>query len=138
MTRLIWMVIALFALFAVGLLAACSESGGGPAGTYELDKDGMMARFESTSETTMDSAQMAMAKTMISGLNMTLTLNPDGTAEAEMSMMGQTESKNGTWSQKGDQLTLAFDEEPKTVKWDGDRIEVSEANGPNIVLKKKP
>ena len=135
MTRLIWMV---FALFAVGLLAGCSESRGGPAGTYELDKDGMMARFESTSETTMDSAQMAMAKTMISGLNMTLTLNPDGTAEAEMSMMGQTESKNGTWSQKGDQLTLTFDEEPKTVKWDGDRIEVSEANGPNIVLKKKP
>ncbi len=135
MTRLIWMV---FALFAVGLLAGCSESGGGPAGTYELDKDGMMARFESTSETTMDSAQMAMVKTMISGLNMTLTLNPDGTAEAEMSMMGQTESKNGTWSQKGDQLTLTFDEEPKTVKWDGDRIEVSEANGPNIVLKKKP
>ncbi len=128
----------LLALLAALLLPAC---GGSPAGTYELDKEGMRAEVEAEVAANPDDAAAAMAASMIGpmldSLEVTLTLEADGRANIQMGMMGQSESKSGTWTGGGDQLTLSFNGDAKTAMWDGDRITLPGPNGRELTLVRK-
>ena len=46
------------------------------------------------------------------GMNWSLTLNEDGTADNRMEMMGEVQEKSGTWTQEGDTVTVTIDDSP--------------------------
>jgi len=129
---------ALITLISALCLTAC---GGSPAGTYELDKAGMKAEVEAQVAANPDDPSAAMAAAMIGpmldSLDITLTLNPDGSAEMRMAMMGQTESESGSWTGGGDRLTLSFGGDAKTVTWTSGRITLEGPDGRELTLVRK-
>ena len=129
-------------LTVVVMLQAC---GSNPAGTYVLDKEAIKVAARAEMEKSDDEAGQIggeMALGMIDAMNMTITLNADGTAEGSISMMGQTDKATGTWTLDGDKISVTMageGESPQTMSgtWNGDTIELSDGEQPYpIVLKK--
>jgi hypothetical protein len=110
-------------LLLAGGLQACGKS---PtmthAGTWELDiqvvKDAMeaeIARIEDPEERQAMELGMAMIGAgMLDAMNMTLVLNPDGTASSTTSLLDESQTVHGTWSQDGDNLTIRMTEDEQT------------------------
>ncbi len=96
------------------------------AGLYELDKEKMKAAIKAEQEAIandpdadpMQAVGLQMAAGFIDGMQMTITLNDDGTASSSMSMMGDTESGDGTWTLDGNSVAITIamgDQQPETL-----------------------
>ena len=137
MFRVVILTVALVcSMFAVSLLQGCSESVSAEArvaGTYELDaaavKAAMQAEIDQI-EDEMEKMGASMMMGMIDSMSITLTLNEDGTANGEMSMMGEATPASGTWTIDGDNITVTMAAEgdaPEAMSGtvDGDTIRLS-------------
>lgn len=91
------------------------------AGTYTLDASAIQAAMQEQIDAVEDPNErmgMQMAVGMIGAMQMSLTLNEDGTASSTMSMMGQTEETTGSWSMDGDTIAITMaseGQEPQTA-----------------------
>lgn len=101
-------------IFAATLgLVGCG--GGGPEGTYKLDKAEVKKAMEAE-VAKMPADQQGLAKlglALIDAMDMSLTLESGGKLKAKSSSPsldpskpGKTEEKEGTWKAEGDSLTL--------------------------------
>ena len=135
-------------MFLAGGLQACGKS---PtmthAGTWELDiqvvKDAMeaeIARIEDPEERQAMELGMAMIGAgMLDAMNMTLVLNPDGTASSTTRLLDESQTVQGTWSQDGDTLTIRMTEgeQSDTVSAvvDGDTLELLPPEGEDMPFR---
>lgn len=121
--------LASFGGFAVG----CGGSGNGEtaqtqadpmeaaAGVYDMDRTAIRQAMQDEIDQMSDGPDkmgMNMAMGMIDSMEMTLTLNADGSAAMNMSMMGQTEEGSGTWELDGESISITVapeGEEPETI-----------------------
>ena len=72
------------------------------------------------------------------GMNWTITLNEDGTASNSMTMMGETQEKEGTWTQEGETVTITIDDQPQAFTLtDGNLIPADESM-PAVFSKEAP
>ena len=135
-------------MLLAGGLQACGKS---PtmthAGTWELDiqvvKDAMeaeIARIEDPEERQAMELGMAMIGAgMLDAMNMTLVLNPDGTASSTTRLLDESQTVQGTWSQDGDTLTIRMTEgeQSDTVSAvvDGDTLELLPPEGEDMPFR---
>lgn len=141
-------------LLAAGSLQGCGQSAESKhAGTYELDKAVIMKDMEATIAAIEDPAErqgmemgMAMMGSgMLDSMQMSITLNPDGSASSTSTMMGETETVTGTWSAHGDQVMIEMEQDGQTeavsAKISGDMLELIPPEDEDIpfrmVLKKQ-
>ncbi len=105
-------------LFALSLVAACTGNAASSVpGTYELDKtairDAMAA--DMTPEQKKDPQAMKMAEDAVNGMNVTIELKADNTAnfKAKMAMAGMDmpeQNATGTWKLDGSKLSITTKE----------------------------
>lgn len=135
-------------LLGAGLLQACGK---GPetthAGTWELDiqvvKDAMMAEIaeieDPAERQAMEFGMAMLGSGMLDAMSMTLTLNPDGSAVSMTSMMGESESVSGTWSARGDVLTINMtqdgESEAISAVVEGDTLELLPPEGEDMPFR---
>jgi len=122
------------------------------AGTWELDTQAAMEAMEAEvaaiedpeQKKAMEHGMSMMGAGMLEAMDMSLTLNPDGTASSTTSMMGRSETVTGKWSAEGDLLTIEMTRDGEfglvNARVDGDllRLLPPEENGMPIpiVLRK--
>ena len=139
-----------FCCLAMLQLSGCSKAGSNVAGTYELDKESIKAAMQAEIDKIEDPAEKmgaGMMMGMIDALNMTMTLNDDGSATLKMEGMGEMSEATGTWTVNGNQITVTAAEEgeepePANGTIDGDTITLSLENNDSdmpfdLVFKKK-
>ncbi len=119
-------------------LAGCSaEAATSAKGTYQLDKTAvkaaMLEKMPAEAKTNADA--MKMVDSMVDGMNITITLNADGTAtgETQMTMMGKETKQNatGTWKLDAGKLSMTMKgddgkEETKVADYEGGKFSVEE------------
>ncbi len=96
-------------MLAVFMLAACGSSKPNVEGVYQLDKINdktVMEYFEDMGITADDLALFGMTEDSMKDM-FKLTIEKDGKAKLEMSMMGESETQDLTWTLDGDKITLA-------------------------------
>lgn len=69
------------------------------------------------------------------GVEMTVTLNADGTATMSMTSDGVTETAEGSWSLNGDVATITADDEPADFTYENGRLSLTE-DGVTMYLDK--
>lgn len=127
----------LFALVSTLALTLASCGGDSAKGTYHLDKAAMKAAMlaEMPAEAKTDPQAMKIADSMADGMNITVTLNADGTSssETQMKLMGQEhkDSASGTWKLEGSKLSMTMKgqdgkEETKVADYAGGKFTVEE------------
>jgi len=129
-------------LLGAGLLQACGKSPEpSHAGTWELDiqvvKDAMMAEIATIEDPAerqaMEFGMAMLGSGMLDAMSMSLTLNPDGTASSTTSMMGESDTVHGTWSARGDQLTIEMTQDGESdsisAVVEGDTLELIPPEG---------
>lgn len=106
------------------------------AGTWELDiqvvKDAMAAEIAGIEDPeerqAMEFGMAMIGAGMLDEMQMTLTLNADGTASSTTSMMGESETVQGTWSARGNRLNIEMVQDNKSEEVsavvDGDTLEL--------------
>jgi hypothetical protein len=106
------------------------------AGTWELDiqvvKDAMAAEIAGIEDPeerqAMEFGMAMIGSGMLDAMKMTLTLNADGTASSTTSMMGESETVQGTWSARGNRLTIEMVQDNKSEEVsavvEGDTLEL--------------
>jgi hypothetical protein len=107
-------------ILGAGLLPGCGQEAASSshAGVWELDiqvvKDAMMAEIEAMEDSAereaMELGMAMIGSGMLDTMSMVLVLNPDGTASSTSTMMGESDTVHGTWSAKGDLLTIEMTE----------------------------
>jgi|GEM_PF-4075398 len=135
-------------LLGAGLLQACGKSPElGHAGTWELDiqvvKDAMMAEIgeieDPAERQAMEFGMAMLGSGMLDAMNMTLTLNPDGTASSTTSMMGESDTVHGTWSARGDHLTIEMTQDGESdsisAVVEGDTLELIPPEGEDMPFR---
>ena len=125
-------------LVAVAVLALVSCKGGGPVGTYSLDKDAMKKTMEAEIAK-MPADKQGMAKLgleMINLMDMKLALAEGGKGEMLMSMPSlggdkKTESHAQplTWEFKDGKVTINDGKKPNTCDLKGDKLECGAGGG---------
>lgn len=125
------------------------------AGTWELDtavmKDAMVAEIAAIEDPeerrAMERGMAMMGAAMFEQMNMTLTLNPDGTASSTSAMHGESETVRGKWSAQGNMLVIEMEQDGKSeavsARVDGDTLELlppeeEEVPFRMILRKRKP
>ncbi len=149
-TRLVVVMVAMLAMLSAGVLQGCSDPKAKVAGTYELDKAAVKASAEAKAKAEGPNSDAAAAAGMMAGMidamNMSVTLNVDGTASMAMSMMGQSETASGTWTLDGSAISITANktgEAPETISGtvSGDSITLKSPEGQqmpfDMVFKKK-
>jgi hypothetical protein len=124
-------------MLSLGLLAGCGKSQEARlAGTWALDKEvvkeAMLAEIAALEDPAqrevMELGMAMMGAAMLDSMDMTLTLNADGTAESTTVIMGETETVRGRWSARGNNLRIEMTEEGETdgieARLDGDVLEL--------------
>jgi len=142
-------------LFAAALLLqGCGQADtASHAGTWELDTQAAMEAMEAEvaaiedpeQKEAMEHGMSMMGAGMLEAMDMSLTLNPDGTATSTTSMMGRSETVTGKWSADGDFLTIKMSRDGEfglvNARVDGEllRLLPPEENGMPmpIVLRKR-
>ena len=106
MKKLVSLVLALCLACCMGF--ACAEEDG--SGTwYLVDVMGM------------DPSAM--------GIEMTMILNGDGTAEVQTNMSAEDASKTGTWVLEGNQVVVTIDDSPQTFEITEDGLQADMGGG---------
>jgi hypothetical protein len=85
-------------------------------GTWDLTFAGEYENADCTGD--LDSTLWAFAQAF--GMTATMTLNDDGTAEMTVSVMGETETETGTWSENSDGTSLTINGESQNVSMASD------------------
>ena len=85
-------------------------------GTWDLTFAGEYENADCTGD--LDSTLWAFAQ--VFGMTATMTLNDDGTAEMTVSVMGETETETGTWSENSDGTSLTINGESQNVSMASD------------------
>jgi uncharacterized lipoprotein NlpE involved in copper resistance len=147
--------VAIILLICVLSVNACGPSTSSVTGTYELDKEAvrkaMQAEIDkqkaSGEEDPMGGFGAAMAMGLVESMTVTMTLNADGTAQMNMSMMGDSQAMDGTWTLSGANITVTAgpegeEKKPATGTVSGDTITLKAAEGEeempfDMVFKKK-
>jgi hypothetical protein len=124
-------------LLGASLLPGCGKPAEvAHAGTWELDiqvvKDAMAAEIAGIEDPeerqAMEFGMAMIGAGMLDAMKMTLTLNADGTASSTTSMMGESETVQGTWSARGNRLTIEMVQDNKSEEVsavvDGDTLEL--------------
>jgi hypothetical protein len=134
-------------LLAGGLQACGKSQTMTHAGTWELDiqvvKDAMeaeIAQIEDPEERQAMELGMAMIGAgMLDAMSMTLVLNPDGTASSTTSLMDESQTVQGTWSQDGDSLIILMTEgeqsDSVSAVVDGDTLELLPPEGEEMPFR---
>ncbi|MFU8896449.1 MAG: lipocalin family protein [Gammaproteobacteria bacterium] len=129
-------VLAALALLAGGLQGCGQSVDSAQVGTYELDMatvmEGMRAQVaaieDSEERKAMEMGLAMMSSGMLDNMNMSITLNADGTASSTSSIMGQSETVTGRWSSSGDRVRIEVAEgdqsEAVSGRITGDRLEL--------------
>lgn len=117
------------------------------AGTWDLDievvKEAMAAEIAAIEDPeerqAMEFGMEMIGAGMLDAMEMTLTLNADGTASSTTSMMGETETVGGTWSAEGNHLTIEMvqDGESDAVAAlvEGDTLELIPPEGEDMPFR---
>jgi len=144
------------AVLAVAPLQGCGKPAptSAHAGTWELDiqvvKDAMLAEIAEIDDPeereAMEFGMAMIGSGMLDAMEMTLKLNADGTASSTTSMMGESETVSGTWSARGNQLTIemAQDGESEAVSAvvEGDTLELIPPEGEDMpfrmIMRRRP
>ena len=138
-------------LIALLLLVVVQSGCSGEAdisGTYDLDKAAVKAAMEAEMKAKGEDKDpmAAFAMGMIESMNVSMTLNADGTASMQMSMMGEAQTASGTWTRSGKSITVTMAEPgetptPANGTIDGDTITLKPPEGQDMpfdmVFKKK-
>jgi hypothetical protein len=134
-------------LLAGGLQACGKSQTMTHAGTWELDiqvvKDAMeaeIAQIEDPEERQAMELGMAMIGAgMLDAMSMTLVLNPDGTASSTTSLLDESQTVHGTWSQDGDSLIILMTEgeqsDSVSAVVDGDTLELLPPEGEEMPFR---
>ena len=132
-------------MLSLSLPAGCGKSQEARhAGTWELDKEivkeAMLAEIAAVEDPAqrevMELGMAMMGAAMLDSMDMTLTLNADGTAESTTVIMGETETVRGRWSASGNNLRIEMTEEGQTdgieARVDGDVLELLPPEGEDM------
>lgn len=135
-------------LLGAATLQGCGKRDtAGHAGTWDLDievvKDAMAAEIAAIEDPeerqAMEFGMEMIGAGMLDAMQMTLTLNVDGTASSTTSMMGETETVDGTWSAQGNRLTIEMvqDGESESVAAlvEGDTLELIPPEGEDMPFR---
>lgn len=135
-------------LLGAGMLSGCGKSPTDThAGTWELDiqvvKDAMAAEIAAIEDPdereAMEFGMAMIGSGMLDEMEMVLTLNADGTASSTTSMMGQSETVAGTWSARGDRLTIEMAQNGKSeavaAVVEGDTLELIPPDGEEMPFR---
>ena len=85
-------------------------------GTWDLTFAGEYENADCTGD--LDSTLWAFAQ--VFGMTATMTLDDDGTVEMTVSVMGETETETGTWSENSDGTSLTINGESQNVSMASD------------------
>jgi hypothetical protein len=111
---------AIIVLLCAATLPGCTDPKAKAAGTYEVDKAAIKAAAEAEikakGENDPDSMGAAMMLGMIDAMVMTMTLNVDGTAKMQTSVMGQTDTESGTFTISGKTITIRVASEGESAE----------------------
>ena len=111
---------ALLLLFPLMIFISCGDNEDEElasfVGTWNLT---YMGEYENA-DCTGDSDSTLWAFAQVFGMTATMTLNDDGTAEMTVSVMGETETETGTWSENSDGTSLTINGESQNVSMASD------------------
>ena len=95
-------------------------------GTWDLTFAGEYENADCTGD--LDSTLWAFAQAF--GMSVTMILDDDGTVEMTFSVMGETETETGTWSENSDGTSLTINGESQNVSMasDGNSFSVTAIN----------
>lgn len=125
-------------LALASLLAFLGSCGGGAdvAGSYQLDTSPIEAEMKKELEA-MPAEQKPMMEEMLPKLmeefgGWELNMKADNTWEMKMSIMGQADSKTGTWALEGEKLSLTAEgeDEVQEANYKGGVITMEFDDGP--------
>lgn len=129
--------VALVSILTLTLAGCGAEAATSAKGTYQLDKAAFKSAMleQMPAEAKANPEALKMAESMADGMNVTITLNADGTAKGDTSMkvMGQEQkqSATGTWKLEGKKLSMTMKgddgkEETKVGDYDDGKFTVEE------------
>jgi len=131
------------ALLTTVALPACDGGGGGPVGTWVIDKEATRVAWQAHIKAggAKDARGRANSQwaEVIEKLDITMVLKFDGTIDASMtSPGGKPGLAQGTWKLVGANLFLTIDGDAAIGRFQGNRLVVEEQKGndPPIVLKR--
>lgn len=135
-------------LLGVATLPGCGRSDTAKhAGTWDLDiqvvKDAMAAEIAAIDDPeereAMEFGMAMIGSGMLDAMEMRLTLNADGTASSTTSMMGESDTVEGTWSAEGDRLTIEMAQDGKSdavsAVVEGDTLELIPPDGEEMPFR---
>jgi hypothetical protein len=135
-------------LLSLALLAGCGKSQDARhVGAWELDKEivkeAMLAEIAAVEDPAqrevMEMGMAMIGAAMLDAMDMTLTLNADGTAVSTTVIMGETETVRGRWSARGDTVRIEMTGEGQTegveVRVDGDVLELLPPEGEDMPFR---
>ena len=129
--------VMIIAMLCAAALSGCTDPKAAAAGTYEVDKAAFKAAAEADikakGENDPNATPAAMLLGMIDDMVMTLTLNADGTASMQSSIMGETQTGSGTWTLNGKSISITAGPSGETPETFSGTIE-----GDAITLKAPP
>lgn len=117
------------------------------AGTWDLDiqvvKDAMAAEIAAIDDPeereAMEFGMAMIGSGMLDAMEMRLTLNADGTASSTTSMMGESDTVEGTWSAAGNHLTIEMVQNGKSdavsAVVEGDTLELIPPDGEEMPFR---
>ena len=128
MKKIIAILMAVVMMFTV---AGCGGSADPLVGTWVLDTSAM------TEGMTEEEAALVMA--FMGSMEMTFTFNADGTLKAYANIMGEEESKTGTYKAEGGNIVITGEDGTETTSpytLEGNKL-VIEDNGQSLTFTRK-
>ena len=128
MKKIIAILMAVVMMFTV---AGCGGSADPLVGTWVLDTSAM------TEGMTEEEAALVMA--FMGSMEMTFTFNADGTLKAYANIMGEEESKTGTYKAEGGNIVITGEDGTETTTpytLEGNKL-VIEDNGQSLTFTRK-
>lgn len=113
-------------------LTACGSKEQGIVGKWSLDADSMLA-MSGEDLSSMSEEEKEFMKGMLAMMSMTMEFTADGKAILSMTMMGETETEETTYSLEDGKLVM--EGEPAEYKVEGDKLSIT-SEGQTLVMTK--
>lgn len=113
-------------------LTACGSKEQSIVGKWSLDADSMLA-MSGEDLSSMSEEEKELMKGMLAMMSMTMEFTADGKAIMSMTMMGETETEETTYSLEDGKLVM--EGEPAEYKVEGDKLSIT-AEGQTLVMTK--
>jgi len=114
LTRMKKILTTILTALSLSILAGCGAAEASPAGTYELQKEGLAEQMLQAVPEAARANAKGMIEEAVKGMKASFTLKDDGTAEMSRSApnpMGgaaMEEKMSGTWKLEGEKMTIAL------------------------------